>query len=105
MRYPIATRERAREMRTAGEKMDYIAAALGAPLGTIREWTKDMPSRCAPRPRWCPPHLRTYERNLGWYWRIPLPLRKKIIAAIAARPMTKRDRCRMARAMMRGGTQ
>lgn len=100
MRHPIATRQRAREMRIAGEKMDYISAALGAPLGTIREWTKGMPLRCAPRPKWCPPHLRQYNRNLSWYWRIPLPLRKTIITAIAARPMTKRERRELVQTML-----
>jgi len=87
-------------MRAAGDKLEAISAELGAPRSTIRDWTADMPRRRAPRPPWCPPEWRSYNKHLAWYWRVPLPARQALIAAIAARPTTKRERREMVRAAL-----
>jgi hypothetical protein len=94
-------RQCAREMYAAGDKLEYIAVVLGVPYGTVREWAKDLPRRRGPRPQWCPPHLLQYNKNLGSYWKVPLPLRKHIIAILDERsPMTKYERRRVMRTVI-----
>jgi hypothetical protein len=79
-------------MRAAGEKLEIICAAFEAPHSTVQWWTRDMPRRRG-RP-WCPPELRAYNKELTCYWRIPVEMRKKIIAAVDP-SMTNREKRRV----------
>lgn len=102
MRHAVVKRTRARALRAEGVKMEAISVELDVPRSTIRDWTLDMSRRRPPTVKWCPPQWRSYNKHLSWYWKIPLRTRQVIIATIAGRPTTKRERYVIMKSFTRG---